>query len=109
MQLQRAFTSSGEKVDLIVEDNGPGIPEEERERVFERFYRLIDRDVSGSGLGLAIVREIALMHEAEVSLEDGPGGIGARVQVRFKPAKATVKPGSSGTPDIHQLAASRRS
>lgn len=86
VRVQKSYTTSGDKIDLVVEDNGPGIPEDERERVFERFYRIIDRNITpGSGLGLAIVREIALLHNAEVSLEDGAGGIGARVQVRFKP------------------------
>jgi two-component system sensor histidine kinase TctE len=82
--------TEGEFVDFIVEDDGPGIPEEERERVFERFYRLIDRKVGGSGLGLSIVREIALLHRAEVSLADGPGGLGARARVRFAVAALPV-------------------
>ena len=49
---------------------GPSIPVEERERVFERFHRLLGTSVDGSGLGLAIVREIATLHDAEISLED---------------------------------------
>ncbi len=64
---------------LIVEDSGPGIPEEERELVFERFYRVLGsdpegRNLDGSGLGLAIVREIAAKHHARVSIGDAPGG-----------------------------------
>ena len=64
---------------LIVEDSGPGIPEEERELVFERFYRVLGsdpegRNLDGSGLGLAIVREIASRHHARVSIGDAPGG-----------------------------------
>ncbi|MCW7538958.1 sensor histidine kinase N-terminal domain-containing protein [Aquabacterium sp. A7-Y] len=75
---------------LQVEDSGPGIPEGERELVFQPFYRALGTDVDGSGLGLAIVREIAQQHTAEVSIEDvrsGPlppdAGRGTRVTVRF--------------------------
>ncbi len=71
--------------ELIVEDDGPGIPSEERERVFERFYRLSDRSASaaGSGLGLAIVREIANIHRADVVVGEGPDGHGASVRIVF--------------------------
>ncbi|MBX9689262.1 MAG: sensor histidine kinase N-terminal domain-containing protein [Candidatus Obscuribacterales bacterium] len=72
-----------ETFSLIVEDNGPGIPEEERERVFERFYRILGTGVSGSGLGLAIVKEIARSHKARVSLSSGIEGKGTRVTVEF--------------------------
>ena len=68
---------------LTVEDNGPGIPEAERERVFERFYRSLGNNVDGSGLGLAIVREIADAHGAHVVIEAGPDGQGASVSVKF--------------------------
>jgi two-component system sensor histidine kinase TctE len=54
----------------LVEDNGPGIPAAERERVFERFYRIIGNKRRGSGLGLAIVREIAQRQNAEVTISD---------------------------------------
>jgi signal transduction histidine kinase len=66
-------------VRLCVADSGPGIPAEERERVFERFYRLPGDPTPGSGLGLAIVRSIAEHHGGTVELEDnhpaapGPG------------------------------------
>ena len=85
VRVERSVTASGVFADLVVEDNGPGIPLEERDQVFERFYRLIDRKVSGSGLGLAIVREIALLHEADIAIGDGPNCIGTRVLVRFRP------------------------
>jgi two-component system, OmpR family, sensor histidine kinase TctE len=68
---------------LSVEDNGPGIPPDERERVFERFHRLLGNDADGCGLGLAIVREIAFGHGATVRLEAGAGGQGTRVTVEF--------------------------
>jgi len=72
---------------LSVEDNGPGIPEQERERVFERFYRVLGTRVAeGCGLGLAIVREIALGHRADVALATGAGGQGTVLRVTFPPA-----------------------
>ncbi|HXN56292.1 MAG TPA: sensor histidine kinase [Myxococcales bacterium] len=70
-------------VSLVVEDDGPGIPPEERGRVFDRFYRIRGTQGDGAGLGLAIVREIARRHGGTVSLADGPGGKGLRVEVRF--------------------------
>lgn len=72
---------------LTVSDNGPGIPEAERERVFLRFFRLDDAgDHQGSGLGLSIVREIVHGHAGEITLGDGPDGRGLRVEVRLPAA-----------------------
>jgi len=71
---------------LQVEDNGPGIPEDERERVFQPFYRVLGTNVDGSGLGLPIVREIAHQHGATLTVEDAHAGQtppGARFNVRF--------------------------
>jgi two-component system sensor histidine kinase TctE len=61
-----------------VEDDGPGIPPAERERVLERFYRVAGTVGTGSGLGLAIVREIAAGHGAKIDIGDGGGGQGTR-------------------------------
>jgi len=72
-----------DKVVLSVEDNGPGIPETDRERVFERFYRVLGTGVEGCGLGLAIVREIAQNHAAETTLESGANGKGTVIKVIF--------------------------
>jgi two-component system OmpR family sensor kinase len=72
---------------LIVSDTGPGIPPEERARVFDRFYRRAGTTPPGSGLGLAIVKAIADAHGAEVRLDTGPDGRGLRVGVTF-PAPA---------------------
>lgn len=66
---------------LEVEDDGPGIPLVDRERVFERFYRR-NHEVAGSGLGLAIVGEICRAHLAPISLHDGAQG-GLKVRVSF--------------------------
>ena len=69
---------------LEVEDNGPGIPESEREKVFDRFYRAPGSDSQGSGLGLAIAREICRAHDATIELATAPGGDGLLVRVRFR-------------------------
>ncbi|EKZ98433.1 ATP-binding protein [Cupriavidus metallidurans] len=66
-------------VELAVIDNGPGISAAERERVFDRFYRVPDAPTGGSGLGLAIVAEIAQSHGARVFLEDAAPGLRVRV------------------------------
>jgi two-component system, OmpR family, sensor histidine kinase TctE len=69
--------------ELSVTDDGPGVPEAERERIFERFHRGATADAQGCGLGLAIVREIAIVHGASVNVEAGREGRGARFIVRF--------------------------
>jgi two-component system sensor histidine kinase TctE len=71
---------------LQVEDNGPGIPENERELVLQPFYRALGTNVDGSGLGLAIVHEIAQQHGALVMMEDAHAESqrrGLRVSIRF--------------------------
>jgi two-component system sensor histidine kinase TctE len=76
----------GKVVVLQVEDSGPGIPEAERDLVFQPFYRALGTEADGSGLGLPIVMEIAHQHAAVVTLEDAfPGKPmpGARFSVRF--------------------------
>ena len=75
-----------EAVVLRVSDNGPGIPEEERERVFEMFHRLDSsdsREIYGHGLGLHLVKRLVEAMAGEVRIEEAPGG-GARVLVRLK-------------------------
>lgn len=79
---------AGDPVGLEVEDDGPGIPEDERDRVFERFYRGGDASVAGSGLGLAIVRNIAETHRASVELGTPAVGSGLVVRVGFAAAPA---------------------
>jgi two-component system sensor histidine kinase TctE len=76
----------GRVVVLQVEDSGPGIPEAERDLVFQPFYRSLGTNVDGSGLGLPIVLEIARQHGADIRIEDAHNGQtppGARVVVRF--------------------------
>ncbi len=72
---------------LLVDDDGPGIPEAERALVLERFYRRLQSPGEGAGLGLAIAREIAARHGAELRIESAPNGRGTRVTVTF-PAPA---------------------
>lgn len=68
---------------LRVADSGPGIAEEERERVFDRFYRVLGSGVQGSGLGLSIVREVAQAHGAMVRLDRSQSLGGLVVQVSW--------------------------
>jgi signal transduction histidine kinase len=81
------------RIELAVEDDGPGIPPDQRERVFERFHRTDaarDRASGGTGLGLAIVRAIALAHGGNVAAGSSPAG-GARVSFElpgFSPRRA---------------------
>ena len=74
---------NGNMPELAVEDDGPGIPIEHRERVFQRFFRILGTGESGCGLGLSIVQEIARRHEAKVVLESVSGDQGLRVRVGF--------------------------
>lgn len=78
--------SVGPPAVLTVSDNGPGIPIAERERVFERFYRVLGTRVHGTGLGLAIVSEIAQTHHARVELCDPERGRGTVVRITFASA-----------------------
>ncbi|MGI4813169.1 MAG: ATP-binding protein [Janthinobacterium lividum] len=74
-------------------DAGPGIPPDERARVFDRFYRVPGNgEVSGSGLGLSIVARVAERHGASVSFDDGPDGRGLCVRVIFARHPQTRKP-----------------
>ncbi len=68
---------------LRIEDNGPGIPESERDRVFERFYRISGAQLDGCGLGLAIVREVVNACEASIALSVPAQGSGLVVVVTF--------------------------
>ena len=65
--------ADGGRAMLAVTDDGPGIPEEARQAVFDRFYRLGGAVASGSGLGLAIARELAELMDGHVELKSRPG------------------------------------
>jgi two-component system sensor histidine kinase TctE len=76
---------------LEVEDDGPGIPEAERGRVRERFYRLPGTPGHGCGLGLAIVEEISELHGAILTIDTGANGRGSRMRVQFPPASSRAR------------------
>ncbi|MEV6633286.1 ATP-binding protein [Actinoplanes sp. NPDC051470] len=79
-----ALTADASGVLITVTDDGPGIPEADRERVFGRFTRLDDaraRDAGGSGLGLAIVRELVRQHHGTITLGDASPGLRAEVRL----------------------------
>jgi two-component system, OmpR family, sensor kinase len=78
-----ALYRSGGMTTLEVSDNGPGIPVAERERVFERFYRLLGTAAEGTGLGLAIVKTICQRNGARITIDAGPAERGTRVQVQW--------------------------
>lgn len=74
--IQLSVQKSGKDVDLHLADSGPGIPPEEREKVFDRFYRLdASRSTPGSGLGLALVKAVAELHGATIRLTDNQPGL----------------------------------
>ena len=78
MNIALKVVSAKDTVRIIVADNGPGIPVEDRERVLKRFVRLDgSRSLPGSGLGLSLVAGVARLHEGEFKLEDGKVGFQA--------------------------------
>jgi two-component system sensor histidine kinase TctE len=86
---------AGERAVLEVEDNGIGIDEADRERVFERFFRVLGTDADGSGLGLPIVRGIAQLHRAAVEIVANPRERGTVARMSFSRAEtapASLRP-----------------
>jgi signal transduction histidine kinase len=92
-----AVQRTGTRVRLTVDDGGPGIAAEDRERVWLPFYRL-ERDarsaIAGSGIGLAVVRDLISLHGGRVCVEDAPGG-GARFVVEL-----TCEPAADGADGV---------
>lgn len=85
------LTADNDCLTIKIEDNGPGIPEGERDRIFERFYRLDDsraRDTGGTGLGLAITKEAVLMHNGTIDVAN-VSDIGSVFTIRL-PYKITI-------------------
>jgi signal transduction histidine kinase len=88
------LTAHGGKARLTVDDQGPGIPVKERERVWERFFRLPrDRDgaAAGTGIGLAVVRELIALHGGRAWVEDSPD-FGGRFVVEWPLALQAGEP-----------------
>ena len=96
--------SDGQRVDVAVDDSGPGIPASLTERVFERFYRQDECDGTGSGLGLAIVRQIALRHGGAVEARTSAMLGGLRLLVRLPVTGPSEAPVSESLEDGAALA-----
>jgi len=101
---ERALT---DRVQLWVQDQGPGIPDSDRERIWDQFWRL-ERDrgsaVAGTGIGLSVVRELAALHRGRVWVETAPGG-GARFVIELPVAVMTQAPAASPAADATPVSA----
>lgn len=86
----QTFVAEGRAM-LVVTDNGPGVAQAHRARLFDRFYRPEGNAAWGSGLGLSIARNIADHHGATIALADGPDGCGLRVTVAL-PVERSARP-----------------
>jgi two-component system sensor histidine kinase QseC len=82
-EVKVSIIDSGSEIIFRVTDTGTGIPPELRERVFERFYRILGTQASGSGLGLAIVSQITLLHHGSIRLDTPVNGVGLQFDVAF--------------------------
>lgn len=72
------------QLSVTIRDTGPGIAsDEQKTRIFERFYRGENQNIQGSGLGLSIVQRVAQLHQVEIQLDDGQNGSGLSVRVDF--------------------------
>ena len=99
----------GDTVELIVDDDGPGIPPADRERIFERFHTLDDARThlgSGAGLGLAIVDAIVAAHHGAIRVGDAPGG-GARFEIRLPAYRPSTRVQAAESPVIRPRATGR--
>jgi signal transduction histidine kinase len=108
VRVESGESGDDSRVRISVEDQGPGVPSADRERVWERFWRL-ERDrgtsVAGTGIGLAVVRELAALHRGRAWVEDAPGAGGARFVIELptpsalrESAPPTASPRPSPTP-----------
>jgi two-component system, OmpR family, sensor histidine kinase QseC len=82
-EVKVSIIDTGTQIIFRVQDTGTGIPSELRERVFERFYRILGTKASGSGLGLAIVSQITALHHASIHLSTPTNGLGLQFEVAF--------------------------
>jgi two-component system sensor histidine kinase QseC len=92
-QIAVAISATADRVILEISDSGPGMAEAERERVFDRFYRIGgDRNpISGSGLGLSIVKLIAELHHATIRFDASPFATGLSVRVEFPLSEELIR------------------
>ncbi len=88
----------GTQVEIQVADTGPGIPPEQRARVFQRFYRLEDsRTTPGNGLGLSLVQAVAQLHDAEIRLDDNAPGLRVTLSLPAVADRGTLRTPSETT------------
>ncbi|WP_459248151.1 sensor histidine kinase [Streptomyces youssoufiensis] len=98
VSVRRERDARGAWAVLAVADDGAGVPEAERERIFERFVRLDDarsRDDGGAGLGLAIARDVVARHGGTLTVREAAAG-GACFEVRLPGAAPAGAPGTRG-------------
>jgi two-component system sensor histidine kinase QseC len=79
-----ALSESNQFIELSVTNDGATIPDAEKEKIFNAYYRVLGNQATGSGLGLAIVKEIVNQHQASITVENKSFGNGTKVTVRFK-------------------------
>jgi two-component system sensor histidine kinase KdpD len=98
-----------EALEIAVSDQGKGIPPEERERIFDTFYRVAEgtRGVSGTGMGLAIVKGLVEAHGGTVRVESGPGG-SSTFTVSLPLERRPIRPGVPAPPGERRAAGARR-
>ncbi len=87
----RTRTETGSNAVIEIADNGPGIAENERQRVFDRFYRALGTQTSGTGLGLAIVKRIVDIHHGHIEIADGLDGRGTTFRITLPKLGAAQK------------------
>ncbi len=86
----------GDAVDIVISDNGPGVPAADRERVLQRFVRLQpSRSIPGSGLGLSLVAAVARLHDGAVALEDNEPGLRVRLTLKKNLAGTAARPAAT--------------
>jgi two-component system, OmpR family, sensor histidine kinase QseC len=110
-------------VRLRIADDGPGVPEAERQRIFDRFYRIMGNGERGSGIGLSLVARIAQSHGATIELETGLNGRGLSIAVCFMQSEESIadpssdrtgatasdRPESRVAPSLPELASGKKS
>ncbi len=91
----------GDAVDIVVSDNGPGVPAADRERVLQRFVRLQpSRSIPGSGLGLSLVAAVARLHDGAVALEDNEPGLRVRLTLKKNLPGRAAAPAAKSYPEL---------
>ena len=98
MSCRTEVVEGREVVRLKVADNGPGVPVDERERIFDRFYRVPGTGGRGSGIGLSLVARIAQMHGGRICVGEGIDGRGFGIWLDFAPApQPPLRPDARGS------------